>query len=552
MHATPTGAGPTGAKSGATPSGANPNGATSNGATPNGATSNGASQVGASRSSATLASSTRSGATRTGAGADADVVLRGGVVHALDSAQTTGEAVAIRAGRILRVGSAAEVEATIGRGTRVIDLDGRAVLPGVNDSHLHATWLGAMWPRTVFGGDAEGSGTTGGGAEGGDAPSAGYAGDAGSEPVAGSDPHDTSDAAPLVSTREERRAAILRAGRLIASLGITSYTEPGLGPGEDGGATGCFGQDVTDAYVELEAEGALTARVTVLALFGVLDGPSSLSAVLDGLRALRRETVRPQRLRVAGVKVFADGIPPMLQAWTRHRYPDGSQGGLLVEGRDAGERAENLRAMILEANRLGLQVGVHATGDRTIDAVVDAVAEALEQVPTELRHYVIHGDLVTSAALARMAALGMGLNVQSGIAARTAPWLAGVLGDDVAASAWPIAAAQAAGVSVSLSSDAPILTPDWRQGIADADAWMGAPAPGDERARMRALLHAYTTAPARQDGAESWKGSLEPGKVADLLVLGADPLRLAPAELPAVPVDLTVVDGAVVYDRADA
>lgn len=535
MHATPTGAGPTGAtQSGGTPSGATPSGATRNSAGTTGAGTTGA---------------TRTGATRTGASADAraDLVLRGGVVHTLDAAETTGEAVAIRAGRILRVGTTAEVEATIGRGTRVVDLDGRSVLPGVNDSHLHATWLGAMWPRTVFGGDADDSG-----AEGGDAPSAGYAGDAGSEPVAGSDPHDTSDAAPLLSTREERRAAILRAGRLIASLGITSYTEPGLGPGEDGGATGCFGQDVTDAYVELEAEGALTARVTVLALFGVLDGPSSLSAVLGGLRALRRETVRQERLRVAGVKVFADGIPPMLQAWTRHRYPDGSQGGLLVEGGDAGERAENLRAMILEANRLGLQVGVHATGDRTIDAVVDAVAEALEQVPTELRHYVIHGDLVTSAALVRMAALGMGLNVQSGIAARTAPWLAGVLGDDVAASAWPIAAAQSAGVSVSLSSDAPILTPDWRQGIADADAWMGAPAPGDERARMRALLHAYTTVPARQDGAESWKGSLEPGKVADLLVLGADPLRLAPAELPAVPVDLTVVDGDVVYDRAGA
>lgn len=525
MHATLTGAGPTGA-------------------TPSGATSSGAARVGAAPSGASQTSAARPSVS---ADAHADLVLRGGVVHTLDAAETTGEAVAIRGGHILRVGTATEVDATIGPSTRVIELDGRAVLPGINDSHLHATWLGAMWPRTVFGGD-----DAGGGAVGGDAPSAGYAGDTSAESALGSDPHDTSDTAPLLRTHEERRAAILRAGRLIASLGITSYTEPGLGPGEDGGATGCFGQDVTDAYVELDAEGALTARVTVLALFGMLDGPSSLSAVLDGLRALRRATVRPERLRVAGVKVFADGIPPMLQAWTRHRYPDGSQGGLLVEGGSTDERAGNLRAMILEANRLGLQIGVHATGDRTIEAVVDAVAEARDQVPTELRHYVIHGDLVTPAVLARMAGLGMGLNVQSGIAVRTAPWLAGVLGDDVAASAWPIAAAQAAGVPVSLSSDAPILTPDWRQGIADADAWMGAPTLGDERARMRALLHAYTTVPARQDGAESWKGSLEPGKVADLLVLGADPLRLAPAELPAVPVDLTVVDGEVVYDRAGA
>lgn len=494
--------------------------------------------------------------TPTGSDADAnaerdraDLVLRGGVVHALDACGTTGDAVAIRQGRILMVGRAAAVEATIGRGTRVIDLHGRAVLPGINDSHLHATWLGAMWPRTVFGGDPE---------AGAQAHSAGYAGDSGpsaspsAAPVADSDPHDTSDAAPLLNTRAERRAAILRAGRLIASLGITSYTEPGLGPGEDGGTTGCFGQDVLDAYRELEAESAPTARVNVLALYGVLDGPSSLSGVLEGLRALRRDTERPSWLRIAGVKIFADGIPPMLQAWTRHRYPDATHGDLLVEGADTAERADHLSAMIREANRLGLQVGVHATGDRTIDTVVDAVAAALEENPTRLRHYVIHGDLVTPAALARMSRLGMGLNVQSGIAVRTAPWLAGVLGEEVAASAWPLAGAQAAGVPVSLSSDAPILTPDWRQGIADADAWMGAPASGEEGMRMRELLRAYTAVPARQDAAESWKGTLEPGMAADLVVLGADPLRLAPAELPDVPIDLTVVGGRLVYERPGA
>lgn len=464
----------------------------------------------------------------------ADLVLRGGVVHTLDDDDTTAPAIAVRHGRILRVGTDAEVEATIGRRTRVVDLDGRAVIPGVNDSHLHAAWLGAMWPATVFG------------APGDDAP-------IGDPPApAGSDPHDTSHSSPLLTTRAERRAAILRAQELAASLGITSYTEPGLGPGEEAGATGCFGQDVLDAYVELEAERALTARVNVLALFGVLDGPSTLRDVIGGVRALRRETERPTWLRLAGVKIFADGIPPMLQAWTRHSYPDGSHGGLLVDGFDTAESAENLRLMIREANRLGLQVGVHATGDRTIDAVVDAVEDALAESRMELRHYVIHGDLVEPRTLARMARLGMGLNVQAGIAVRTAPWLAAVLGEEVAAGAWPLAAARAAGVPVSLSSDAPILSPDWRQGIADADAWLGAPAPGEEAARMRELLRAYTTVPARQDGAEPWKGSLEPRKAADLCVLAADPLSLAPRDLPDVPVELTVVDGDIVFERVGA
>lgn len=482
----------------------------------------------------------------------ADLVLRGGTVHTLDEDDTTGTAIAIRHGRILRVGSDADVTASIGRRTRVIELDGRAVLPGINDSHLHATWLGAMWPNTVFGGmGAESSGASAPSAAPSAVPAAAPAAAPAPAPVDG-DPHDTSHSAPLVSTRAERRAAILRAGELIASLGITSYTEPGIGPGEDAGATGCFAQDVFEAYVELEAERRLTARVNVLALFGVLDGPSTLRDVTAGLRALDRETTRPAWLRVAGVKLFADGIPPMHQAWTRHRYPDGTSGGLLVAGLDADEREDNLRRMIVEANRLGCQVGIHATGDRTIDAAVDAVGEAMSESRMELRHYVIHGDLVSPGALARMASLGMGLNVQPGIAVKTAGWLAAVLGDEVAAAAWPIADAQRAGVSVSLSSDAPILAPDWRQGIADADAWLGAPASGPtaESDRMRALLRGYTVAPARQDGAEPWKGTLEPRKVADLCVLEADPLHVAAAELPRVGVDLTVVDGEIVYERA--
>ncbi|GIT81914.1 hypothetical protein LLS1_35830 [Leifsonia sp. LS1] len=468
----------------------------------------------------------------------ADLVLRGGVVHTLDDAGSTAQAVAVRRGRVLRVGTDAEIEETIVRGTRVVDLDGRAVLPGINDSHLHATWLGALWPRTVFGAPDGGEAVAGAdGAHGADG---------------AGDPHDTTGAAPLLTTRAERRAAILRAGELIASLGITSYTEPGLGPGEDDGATGCFGQDVFEAYAELEAERALTARVTVLGLFGVLDGPSSLLDVLGGLPSLRRETARPSRLRVAGVKIFADGIPPMHQAWTHRRYPDSTQGRLLVEGADPDERAAALRRMIREANRLGLQVGVHATGDRAIDTVVEAVEEALAQTRTDLGHYIIHGDLVTPDALARMARLGMGLNVQAGIAAHTASWVADVLGDEVAASAWPIGAAWEAGVPVSLSSDAPILAPDWRQGIADADAWIGAPAAGGERDRMLALLRAYTTVPAQQDGASAWKGTLEPRKAADMCVLEADPLDVAPAELPRVAVDLTVVDGEVVFERVAA
>ena len=75
---------------------------------------------------------------------------------------------------------------------------------------------------------------------------------------------------------------------------------------------------------------------------------------------------------------------------------------------------------------------------------------------------------------------------------------------------------------------------------------------GDEAARLHALLRAYTAVPARQDGAESWKGMLKPGFAADLCVLREDPFARPIAALPEDSVDLTVCAGRVVFDAEDA
>ncbi|WP_205881092.1 hypothetical protein [Leucobacter insecticola] len=182
----------------------------------------------------------------------ADLVLRGGSVLVLDPTGSRAQAVAVAAGRIVAVGSAEEISPWIGEATRVIELAGRAVIPGINDSHLHGSWLGARWPHTFFGAE---------------------------------DPEAAAQVSGvLVSTRAERREAILRAGRLLTELGITSYTEPGIGPGEDEGETGSFHSEVLDIYRELALEGALLQRITALALYGILDGPSDLATVLRGIR----------------------------------------------------------------------------------------------------------------------------------------------------------------------------------------------------------------------------------------------------------------------------
>lgn len=442
--------------------------------------------------------------------ADAHLVLLGGVVHTFAGDPPAG-GLAVRDGVITRVGSDAEVAELVGPSTQVIELDGRAVLPGINDAHLHATWLGALWPDTLLGG------------------------------AAFSGPE-----RPL-RTATEQRKAILRAGGLLAALGVTSYTEPGLGPGEDDGPTGAFGTSVALLYRELAAAGKLRARVTVLSLYGELDGTSDLDSFRSGLAHADGATTDPRRLRFAGVKIFADGIPPMRTAYTHGRYADGARASLLVAGSDDAERERNLTEMVLAAHRAGLQVGVHATGDRAIDVVLDAVTTARAERDVDLGHYLIHGDLVSAAQLRRMVRLGVGLSVQAGIAVRTHRLVDAALGAGRGRDAWPLQAALDAGVPICLSTDAPVLSPDWRQEIAAADEWLGPAA--DRRARMSSLLRCYTVHPARQDGAADWKGTLAPGMVADLCVLAADPLELSAAELPDVAVDLTVLGGRIVHER---
>ncbi|AXB48461.1 metal-dependent hydrolase [Amycolatopsis albispora] len=399
-------------------------------------------------------------------------------MHTFDPAGSVVSALAVRDGRITALGD----DVVAGPDTEVIELADRAVLPGINDSHLHAAWLGTRWPETLLGG---------------------FTGE---------------EAAEL-------RAAILRAGEVCASLGITSYTEPGLGPGE----TGCFGSEVLEEYALLAEEGLLRARVTVLRLFGLLDGPSSLAGFESGL-ASPVPVSDPLWLNVGGVKIFADGIPPMRSAWTHHCYADGTHGSLLVGGED------ELAAMISLAHEAGLVVGVHATGDRSIEAALGSLRRG---------DHVVHGDLVTGAQLARMASLGVGLTTQPAIAEAMRPMVAEALGGEVAGRAWPLAEMLGSGVSLTLSSDAPVVTPDWRVHVAAAGRLLGVS--GVDGGLLRRLLRCYTTAAALQDGAAGWKGALTVGRVADFCVLAVDPFGVAFEDLPEVGVSMTVVGGRVVY-----
>jgi predicted amidohydrolase YtcJ len=212
--------------------------------------------------------------------------------------------------------------------------------------------------------------------------------------------------------------------------------------------------------------------------------------------------------------------------------------------------------MVALAHRAGLQIGTHATGDATIDAVVAAYLKAMRaHRRRDPRHYVIHGDLTPLKTLRRMARHDIGVNMNATIKYVLGRTLDGIIGPERTDYQWPYRSALRAGVRVSSASDAPVTDPSWQQGISSAmlrRGQFGGVAGTAERIGLRAALRTYTSTPAWQDHAEDWKGTLRPGKAADVVVLSGDVLETRPAKLTDLDVVTTIVAGKVVYDRKDS
>lgn len=565
----------------------------------------------------------------------ADLVFLGGRVLTVDAEFSVASALAVTGGTISAVGGRDDVAPFVGPATRVVDLRGATLLPGINDSHLHGCAFGMATPplsldvahpavssladvaevvREAVARVPEGQWITGHGWD------TGYLDECVSHPTRQPSLHDLDAVSPdhpvvlysfsghatwvnskaleligidrhtvappggaivvdeageptgllhegaqaLVQnalpplSRQERTDAIRSALATLARLGVTSYTEPGLGPGGDGIMRGALGGETLDVYRRLLADGDLTARVGVLLLPTGMAGTAeefarTLTEIAGSSECGESGDADPRLLAIHGVKIFGDGIVPNKTAWMHEPYVGGGCGSLCVGGETDADRIAEIGAMIRHAHAAGYQLGVHVTGDRAGDTVADAFAAAAAEHPRpDARHYVIHGDFLTAHSMKVLAAHDFGVNMNPTIKWTVADMEEEFVGTGRAAYAWPYRDALDAGVRVASGSDAPVTHPDWRQGVATMllreSKATGRVSGPEQRIGLAEAIRTYTIDAAWQDFADDWKGSLEPGKAADLCVLDGDLLTADPHDIPAMPVVLTVVDGRVVHD----
>jgi len=249
------------------------------------------------------------------------------------------------------------------------------------------------------------------------------------------------------------------------------------------------------------------------------------------------------------VKIWADGGMSSRTAAIHGTYPVPPYGsGILYFERD------ELTEMVRDFDARGFQVCIHAQGDRAIENVLDAYAEILTPgAGNPRRHRIEHGGAMYPPLAARAAALG--------IVVASQPGFLSVLGDGFAAAfgdrsdqLYSFASWQRAGITVAGSSDAPVITADPRIGIRDAilrrtgDGRVLGPA---ERLAARDALALYTTRAAFACHRDGEIGSLEPGKLADFVVLEKNPLEAEPEQIPGIGILATVLGGTPVHQPGD-
>ncbi|MGB3542322.1 amidohydrolase [Rubrivirga sp.] len=509
-------------------------------------------------------------------------------------------AVVVRDGLIAYVGSDAEALAMSGDDTRVIDLDGAVVVPGLVESHGHLQEIGEKAEEIGLEGVQTEDDITQRLAETDERPPG--------EWILGTgwDEGEWADALPdraFLDVLYPDRPVVLKGLRGFGTLGNARALEAaGLGPETedpvggtlvrrpDGTLTGVLLNNATDllndavpprspahkerilrygmdqllqagyvsthhagvrsdylpVYHALADSGALPMRVEAMLAVGVPDAPDPA----DWLE--RGPTTDPEaRLQIRSVKAYYDGSLGSRGARLLDDYSD-QPGHRGVAGADYGFDPAAVERYIAA----GFQAGIHAIGDAGNRDVLDFYQDVFSRHPDAraLRHRVEHAQVVHPNDIERFGTLNVVASMEPGHAVEDSPWATDRLGPDRVRGAYAWRSLRRGGALLIFNSD--FTGTDWSPfyGIYAAVTRRqknGEPQGGwlpEQAVTAEEALRAYTVWPARSSGIEDRTGTLETGKWADLTVLDLDPLTTSPDDLLSGSAVMTIVGGKVAFD----
>ncbi len=534
---------------------------------------------------------------------EADLILINGQVITMDNHFPYAEGVAISGNRIVGVGDSVRMAEFRGKETQVIDLAGKTVLPGFNDSHLHMLGFGLGLLNVRLQGAAsiqemvkrvedkavstpKGEWITG----------AGWDQNLYSEKRY-PNRYDLDQVAPLhpVALRHVSGHAVLVNSMALELAGINGDTIAPEGGHVDldaeGNPTGVLretaaslvshfyypvSRDVAKQALKLAMEKAVSEGLTSVSdnsTAGVAGGFPVYFEILNELWNEGAPCVRSaqyisdgeidlvvqagwksgdgnDQVKVGGIKFFCDGSFMAQTAAMRESFTDDpGNTGLFMQSQDV------LKREVLKAHRNGLQVAIHAIGDAGIDKALDAIENALTLMPKENhRHRIVHFEILTEDILDRAKRLGIVADIQPKFVSSQGGWVESRVGKERARLTFPWKTVLAKGIPCGGSSDCPVepLEPLWGIHAAvnrQVDSIPGMKFMPEEALSVADALALFTRGSAYTTFEENEKGMIQVGMMADLVILGENPLKSEPENIRNIPVEMTIVDGVLVHRR---
>jgi predicted amidohydrolase YtcJ len=532
----------------------------------------------------------------------ADLALINGKIITVDDLSSIQEAVAVKFGRILAVGSKKDIEALIGEGTHVIDLKGRTVIPGLIDSHGHIIREGAV--RRINVDLSEESGIRSIvdlqarlSERAGETPPGKW--------VTGYQEDDSKLAEKRHPTRWELDVASQHHPIIISTVGghfsianslafemagVTRETPDPVGgrfdrDPETGELTGGLHEEAiqiirpegpVEPTREQSYQGAKQilnecAAVGLTGVYDTVDGPQ-IRAVLDlknrGELPIRvRMDVRIQLLpeleklgvyrglgddwaRICGLKFFFDGaISARTAAVTEEYLNKPGFYGVMATTREIATKA------IMEAYGKGYRISAHANGDRAIAMYLDIMEEAQARYPRDdPRNRDIHCTVITPELVERVRKLGILPTIFGPYAYYHGDKLLPAFGEERLERMFAARSFLDAGVKIAAHSDHPCAPyPPMMaiQALVNRTTKAEKPIGRSQKISVMEALRLYTINAAYQQFDEDRLGSIEAEKLADMVVLSEDILTVPPEKIIDIPIDMTIVDGRIVHSRED-